>query len=137
MVLVCASDVSEAQANIAKAWSLLSLLIEEVAAKHGLVGLLHEKPFMGINGSVRRGAPAPKKPAQASTAGRAAAVCGAFARGRESIAWALARRCACEESSCEESGADVSITPRPHGRASTTIFRSERPMASTSSTGRR
>jgi len=26
-------------------------LIEEIAAKHGLVGLLHEKPFMGINGS--------------------------------------------------------------------------------------
>jgi len=26
-------------------------LIEEVATKHGLVGLLHEKPFMGINGS--------------------------------------------------------------------------------------
>jgi len=26
-------------------------LIEEVAAKHGLVGLLHEKPFSGINGS--------------------------------------------------------------------------------------
>ena len=26
-------------------------LIEEIAAGHGLVGLLHEKPFMGINGS--------------------------------------------------------------------------------------
>jgi len=26
-------------------------LIEEVAAKHGMVGLLHEKPFMGVNGS--------------------------------------------------------------------------------------
>ena len=26
-------------------------LIEEVAAKHGLVGVLHEKPFMGVNGS--------------------------------------------------------------------------------------
>ena len=26
-------------------------LIEEIAAKHGLVGVLHEKPFMGVNGS--------------------------------------------------------------------------------------
>ena len=26
-------------------------LIEEISVKHGLVGLLHEKPFMGVNGS--------------------------------------------------------------------------------------
>ena len=26
-------------------------LIEEISAKHGLVGVLHEKPFMGVNGS--------------------------------------------------------------------------------------
>jgi glutamine synthetase len=26
-------------------------LMEEIAAKHGLVCLLHEKPFKGINGS--------------------------------------------------------------------------------------
>ena len=29
----------------------LMQLIEEIPQKHGLVGLLHEKPFMGVNGS--------------------------------------------------------------------------------------